>query len=131
MGVAHLKKSLKVRSAEKAIITPTGLPTTVALLPMFVAKTSITTKGVGFTRYLEAQWIIVEVIKRMEVTSSTNAAKNADINIIEIISLSAFLKRGNSLLKRISKNLLSSRNPITIIIPIKKRMMSKWEYSKK
>jgi len=45
VGVAHLRNSMKDRPAEKARRTPTGLPTTVMLLPMFVAKTDARIMG--------------------------------------------------------------------------------------
>ena len=49
IGAAHLKKSKKVRFARIAIITPIGFPTAVALLPMLVAKTIMSKKGIGLT----------------------------------------------------------------------------------
>ena len=41
MGVAQRRKSAKVSPLRSAMMTPTGLPTTVALEPMLVVKTSI------------------------------------------------------------------------------------------
>ena len=81
MGVAHRKKSINESSALKAIKTPTGLPTTVALLPMFVAKTIIITKGIGLIFSFDVKCRTVAVINRMEVTSSTRAANIADMSI--------------------------------------------------
>ena len=49
IGVAHLRKSKKVRFPLKAINIPIGFPITVALLPMFVAKINISVSGIGFT----------------------------------------------------------------------------------
>ncbi len=45
IGVAHRRKSTKLKPARMAISTPIGLPTTVALEPTFVARTIISTYG--------------------------------------------------------------------------------------
>ena len=72
IGVAHLRKSIKVKSALKAIKTPTGFPTTVARLPRFVANTIIIINGIGLTRNFEVRCNIVVAIKSIDVTSSTS-----------------------------------------------------------
>ena len=63
-------ENLKVKSALKAIKTPTGFPTTVALLQIFVANTIIIINGMGLTRNLAVKCNAVAAIKSMDVTRS-------------------------------------------------------------
>jgi hypothetical protein len=83
------------------------------------------TKGMGLTPKREVRWIIVAVIKRMEVTSSTNAAERAP-TIMRVTTR----RRGLGPIYRMrvftsdSKKWFSSKYPTKIIIPIRKRMMS-------
>jgi hypothetical protein len=106
-------------------MTPMGFPTTVALDPILVAKTWMITKGIGLTPKRDVRWIMVAVINRIEVTSSTNAAD------IPPTTMSVVTRRTGldptyriRVLTRVSKKWFSSRYPTKIIIPIKKRMMS-------
>jgi Zn-dependent protease len=91
MGVAHRRKSINVSLALIATSTPTGLPTTVALLPIFVANTIIITNGMGFTFRRAVKCSTVAVMKSMDVTSSTSAANIPDISIRIIISFFGLL----------------------------------------
>jgi len=111
-------------------MTPMGFPTTVALLPMLVAKTVISSKGTSGSPNLAAKEIPVDIMKRIEVTSSTRAAERAAIPRKTAISLTAPpLPRCRTLSTTTSKNRRSSRKPMTIIMQMRKTITSSEENS--
>ncbi len=71
-------------------------------------------------------WSVSEVMKRIEVTSSTSAAVTIETTSIAGNSRRArWLTASRSRSIRTSKNFLSSRNPMTVIIATRNRMMSR------
>lgn len=126
MGVAQRRKSTKVKPPRKAIMTPMGLPTTVALEPMFVANTSMIMKGMGSSPKRLVSCRVMALMKRIDVTSSTRAAERAAMAISEAMrTLARAGRRTNAFSTTTSKKRRSSKKPTMIIMPIKKRMISR------
>jgi hypothetical protein len=92
---------------------------------MLVVNTSMKMKGIGFTLARPRRFSIAAVMKRIDVTSSTSAAATAASTI-----MTTMIRRGCGPTIRSmrsitdSKKCSSSRKPITVIIAIRKRMMS-------
>ncbi len=100
--------------------------TTVALLPMLVAKTTMMRNGTGLSRNRRVTCRVTALMKRMEVTSSTRAAETAARTMRAVRSSAARRSRyPRPFSMTTSKKRRSSMKPMTIIMATRKRITSR------
>ena len=124
IGATLTIKSIKVKFPKEPIIMFGGSPISVAVPPIFEAKTVAMIYGTGFSFSLEVMEINIGTMKRTVVTLS----KNADKTAVSIVNVRSILKGFpfvifNAREESIEKKPLSISTETIIIIPIRRNIV--------